>query len=197
MDFRRLDRSADRFLPFFLWAVRIAFGAAIVLSLLRLGSTELFFASAGLIATFYAHVLKRTPHVFIPATLQILLVLNILVAAALAGSVFHVYEAIFWWDDFTHFWAGFLFFVAAYGNLLHLQRMGKVQGSNTFFRVVAASISLSLEALWEIIELIAVFFTGFKLGAMQLNDTPIDIVDNFFGMLAGVILVVLIERQNS
>lgn len=100
------------------------------------------------------------------------------------GEVARFYERVPLWDIFLHIQSGFLLGAAGYVFLyiLNEHQKLKLRLSPGFISLFAVAFSLSLEAIWEIVEFLGDMAFGTR---MQLSgaDTMWDIVANLLGAL--------------
>lgn len=126
---------------------------------------------------------KRKPKL-VDTSLYIVLNLFIL-SSFILGSSYKLYDKIKVYDDFLHFWSGFIGVKIAW-NLLHNTDITPKKHKVIFF-VTIFMFAMGISAICEIVEYLLDTYLNMKTQSGGLKDTMQDIIDAFLG---GTIMII-------
>lgn len=110
---------------------------------------------------FVRGMIRRTPYLLLGTFLLFAL------AAIVAGEMFGVYKAIWWWDDMLHCLAGAIFGITGFLVVYFLNGRYSMAISPVFIAVFAFTFAVTVGVLWEIFEFTVDFF--FHTALQQWN----------------------------
>lgn len=127
------------------------------------------------------YIIKKIFKINISDAVIFIYVLFIFLAHFL-GVTCELYNAIYWYDKFTHFLSGVL---TSFGAILLLKKFKK-NGNIAFSILFIIAISLMVASLWEIFEYLSSFYLGVdpqKVVQTGVTDTMGDIIVAFLGSI--------------
>ncbi len=108
-------------------------------------------------------------------------VINLFILGAFVlGSSYNFYDKIKFYDDFLHFWSGFIAVKIGF-NILEFLSIDSVLNKMLFF-VVLFFFAMGFAPVCEIYEYIADVFFGGNTQPGGLKDTMMDMIDAFAGV---------------
>ncbi len=129
-----------------------------------------------------AHLRERH-RLYLPFTLELGVVGFIFITLFL-GHMQRFYDHVPFWDKFVHFQSGLLLGATGYifVYILNEQKTGKLDLTPGFVSVFAVAFSLTIGAIWEMLEFAADYALGIHW-QNSLSDTMWDLIVNLIGAL--------------
>jgi hypothetical protein len=166
-------------------------------------------ALSGAVAISY--VLNDTIHVVITCVLLLLLIsltwhrklaplffllLPIMAAVYVFGSIFNLFKQFYYFDLFVHLVSAFVITLLA-GQLLSTTKLRQLQKERILLVLLITSIGIAIGAVWEIFEWIASLFISHGL-IRGPSDTALDlIIDSVGALVAGGLSLKLFYNQEK
>lgn len=172
---------------------------ALIVSRVLPSEGKAYFMLVSSVAVFWAPVLIEK--IFkIKWNYAVVLVFDVFVSCALiAGAIWNVYAAWFYFDKIIHFASGIVAAMIAY-NLFNSSKKGSL--SLPWLFVLAFSASMAIGGIWEICEFTFDGLFGDNtqrwmdlVGREVLMDTMKDLICDCCGSVLGGVCVILLERR--
>ncbi|MEG2620819.1 MAG: hypothetical protein RSA10_01840, partial [Bacilli bacterium] len=146
---------------------------------------------------FFPRIARSLFHVHLPQKIEFVYLMFV-VFAQLIGSVFNVYNMIWWYDSFTHLISGSLTAVLA---LMVMVWMNSYTKKNIIFNILFMfAFSLMAAGIWEIFEFTSdCLLNGDTQNVLTtgVTDTMIDIIYATVGTLIVCITYYIEEKRYS
>lgn len=145
---------------------------------------------ACLLGTIVLYIVSKKYNKLISNRLYNVLVLFIL-SSSLLGSCYRLYDKINYYDDFLHFWSGFINVSVAFSILNYFNKEEVVSKMSRFFIVIYLfTFSMGISNLCEITEFLLDVFGGLDTQSGGLTDTMVDMIDSLVGSIIMVPIVI-------
>ncbi|WP_042274891.1 membrane protein [Faecalimicrobium dakarense] len=145
---------------------------------------------ACLLGTIVLYIGSKKYNKLINDKLYNVLVLFIL-SSSLLGSCYRLYDKINHYDDFLHFWSGFINVSVAFSILNYFNKEELASKMSKFFIVIYLfTFSMGISSLCEITEFLLDVFGGLNTQSGGLTDTMVDMIDSLVGSMIMVPIVI-------
>lgn len=119
------------------------------------------------------------------------IVINLFILSSFVlGSSYKLYDKIKYYDDFLHFWSGFISVKLGW-HLLDILEVNNIKHKMIFFTVLIL-FAMGISSICEIVEFLLDNIWGMKTQVGGLKDTIHDMIDSFLG---GFIMIIYYYRK--
>lgn len=158
------------------------------------------FLTAGiLILTFLPAIINRSTKVYLPIEFHFITIVFIF-ASLFLGEIHSYYTYYWWWDIVLHTTSGMLLGIAGFVlvYVLNKEKRAYVKMKTGFVALFAFAFSITIGAVWEIVEFAMDAFFGLNMQKSGLIDTMGDLIVDVLGALVIALLgYYYIKDKNS
>lgn len=170
------------------WSIRILLFITIIIAIYTKRHENVFIAFFAILATFLPYLIEKKTKVYLPISLQTVIVILIYLAEGL-GETQKFYYTIPWWDNMVHMASGGVLGILGiiFVYLLNKNKVNKIQLSPFFVVLFAFCFAIMIDVIWEIYEfgmdrIFGMNMQKFRLaGENGLVDTMTDLIADTIG----------------
>jgi len=176
------------------WGVRIILILALIKDIISGKLDTIFPIILALLLTFFPNILEKRFRVYLPSSMQVIIILFIF-ASEYLGELNGFYYRFWWWDIMLHTTSGFLLGIVGFMFVYLLNEKYLSVNLSPFFIVLFAfCFAITMGVFWEFYEFGMDRFLGFDMqkfrfpGEDGLVDTMTDLIVDTLGALVVSIL---------
>ncbi|MBU0536269.1 MAG: hypothetical protein KKE20_04850 [Nanoarchaeota archaeon] len=162
--------------------VRLSFLGVLIPSVFERNYLLVFISGFMLFVTLLPSMITRRYQILFPPELEITLSL-FLYASFILGEMKSYYLTYWWWDIMLHSFAAFMVGLIGFLMMYAFYMTKKINMSPLLTGLFSFSFSLSIGALWEIVEFGIDYFLGFNMQKSGLIDTMTDLIVDAIGAI--------------
>ncbi|MCA9497178.1 MAG: hypothetical protein KC589_09610 [Nanoarchaeota archaeon] len=166
------------------WIIKINLAILFVLSVYYQQYQNTFLVSLALIISFLPIFVEKNYKITLPLEFE-LLILFFTYSALILGEIEQYYIKYWWWDLLLHTISGLIFGLVGFLIIFVLNDNKKVKLhlAKRFVAIFAFTFSLSMGALWEIIEFVIDQVFDLNMQKSGIVDTMTDLIVDTIGAL--------------